>query len=76
MVNGININITETQFKELSVADQNWMMFKGIEKIDRTGCSFGRETHKKETFSKFIVMSGAFGAALGTAIGIWAFIAK
>jgi len=76
MTNGMNINITEEQFKALPTADQNWMNFKGIEKIDLNGCSFGKDIHKKETYSKLIVMGGAFGGALGTAIGIWAFISK
>jgi len=76
MPNGLNINISEAQFKQATTSEQNWMIFKATEKIDQTGCSYGRQFHKKETWSKLVVMSGAFGGALGTAIGVWAFIAR
>jgi len=76
MTNGLNINISEEQFKQAPEGEQNWMIFKAVEKIDLNGCSFGRSYHRKESWSKLVAMSGAFGGALVTAIAIWAFILK
>jgi len=76
MTNGLNINISEEQFKQKPPAEQNWIIFKAVERVDLSGCSFGRKFHKKDNTNKIIVFAGTFGGAIGTAIGLWAFLLR
>jgi len=76
MTNGLNINISEEQFKKKQPAEQNWIIFKAVEKFDLVGCNFGRQFHKKDNMNKIIVFAGTFGGAVGTAIGLWAFLLR
>jgi len=76
MTNGLNINISESQFKQATQAEQSWMIYKAVEKIDQIGCSYGAKFYKKDNTNKIIVFAGTFGGAVGTAIGLWAFLLR
>jgi hypothetical protein len=68
MVNGLRINISESDFKAKPVPDQNWVLYQALIKIDEFGCRWSA-THYKETYwKKLTVLGGGFGAGFGFSI--------
>jgi len=76
MTNGLNINVSESAFKEATQAEQSWMIYKAVEKIDKNGCNYGKTFHKKDITNRIIIFGTAFGGAVGSAIAVWALLLK
>jgi len=74
MVNGLNINVDEEDFKSRPTVDQNWMIYKAVEKIDRNGCQWGKKSHKISLSNWVIVRGTAIGLGIGFALGVYKFL--
>jgi hypothetical protein len=71
-MSGFEINITEQDFKQKPLQDQNWILFQGvtavrqcIDKIDDEGCEFARKKRKNGVLKLLSAISGGFTVALG-----------
>jgi len=83
MANGFEIDITESDFKNRSVVEQNWINFKGIvatnkciDKIDRSGCAFAHDRYRKSSLARISAMAGGITAALGVVYILWNMMCK
>lgn len=76
MANGLNIRISEDDFKKKSSADQNWMTFKAIENIDVYGCKHGRTLHNDGKIKTLWMVGAGIGGGLGFALTLLKFLSK
>lgn len=76
MPNGLNINVKQDEFMKKSEPERSWMLFAGISQINNEGCSWSKTHYKKERYSMLKIVGASFGAALGTAIGLWKWVIK
>lgn len=70
MANGLRINISETEFKAKPIADQNWVLFTAITKIDQYGCDWASRYYKQNYLKKVTIFGAAMGGGLGFAFMI------
>ena len=68
MNHGIKISISEADFKSKPAADQNWILFQAIQKIDEYGCSWAAVKYKENFWKKLAVIGSGIGAGFGFAI--------
>lgn len=78
MTNGLQINVSETEFKSKHPAERDWMLYQGIEEANRRtaelnkhGCDYGREKHRpRRTLVMDIGKGLMYAIAGGVAAGI------
>jgi hypothetical protein len=77
-MNGLNINVSEEEFKGKPAVEQNWMIYKAIEAIDQDGCRFSRERHAASTKtnwrSNIIIGAGSLGGVGATVFAVWKYV--
>jgi len=86
-MNGIEIHVSEEDFKRRSPGDQSWITFRAIEatmqcveKIDRDGCTFSHQRYTKQKTiglkQGLIILGASLGAGLPIGLAIYHFICK
>lgn len=65
---GMKVQVSKDEFISLDVKEQNWLLFGGIENINKSGCSWAQEHYKKERFSKIQIWGAAVGGGMGFAV--------
>jgi hypothetical protein len=77
-MNGLNINVSEDDFKAKPTAEQSWMIYKAIEAIDNNGCKFSRLRHESDKKTNWkaavIVGAGSFGGLAGSLFAFWKYV--
>ena len=68
MGNGLRIRVSEQEFKSMPPADQNWMLFQAIFKIDQFGCDWASKHYKDAYWKKLAVLGSGFGGGFGFSI--------
>jgi len=80
-MNGFDIKITEYDFKQKPLTDQNWILFQGvtavrqcIDKIDDEGCEFARKKRRNGVLRLIYAISGGVTVALGVVYTLYKLI--
>lgn len=67
-MNGLRVNISEKDFKDMPVPDQNWKLYLAITKIDEYGCSWSIKRYGSSFWKKLSVIGAAAGGGFGFSI--------
>jgi hypothetical protein len=67
---GLNVKISKDDFLKLPQGEQNWALFAGITKIDREGCTYGKDAYHKHKLNRLQIMGAAIGGGLGFAVAM------
>jgi hypothetical protein len=76
-MDGLRLSISEQEFKSMTQADQNWMLYRALTKIDQFGCDWAARKYKEPIWKKLSVLGAGFGAGfgfsimIGKAFGVW-----
>lgn len=72
MPNGIDIKISEADFKAKSQVEQNWILFQGVvairkcvNDVDQHGCYYGRKKYQMNWLKIISAITGGLTGALG-----------
>lgn len=83
MANGFEINISESDFKGKSDADQKWILFSGIvslkechDDLQKNGCEYAKKTYKGFKLKMAGAIASGITGALGLIYLIWTIIPK
>jgi hypothetical protein len=74
MPNGLNIKVSKEEFMQQPAAEQNWMLFMGIQRIDQNGCSWAQRTYKQDKLKKIYMWGAGMGAGIGVGVAVYKLI--
>jgi len=84
MVNGFEVNISESDFKAKIQPEQNWILFQGVtslhrcvSKIDTEGCNFAKKQNKhRSPINLITAVTTGLTIGLGIVYIIWQISAR